>query len=141
MGVYAAMSGGGAAIGLVAGGLLHHLPVLAVGAVRQRAHRHRRSRRGAARAPAGVGPPQWAASTWPGPSPAPAGVALLVYGLSNAGTDQRGISHWIDTKVHGLADRVGAAAAVTFVLIERRSRHRADAAAHLRQPQPFAART
>jgi hypothetical protein len=45
-----------------------------------------------------------------------------VYGLSNAGTDQRGISHWIDSKV--LASLTASAVLlVTFVLIERRSRH------------------
>lgn len=45
-----------------------------------------------------------------------------MYGLSNAGTDQRGISHWIDSKV--LASLTASAVLlVTFVLIERRSRH------------------
>jgi hypothetical protein len=53
---------------------------------------------------------------------ATAGVALLVYGLSNAGTDQRGISHWADTRVvASLA--ASAVLLVTFVLIERRSRN------------------
>ena len=45
-----------------------------------------------------------------------------MYGLSNAGTDQRGISHWIDSKV--LASLTASAVLlVTFVLIERRSRY------------------
>ena len=51
-----------------------------------------------------------------------AGVALLVYGLSNASTDQYGVSHWGDNKV--VASLVAAAVLlVGFVLIERRSRY------------------
>jgi hypothetical protein len=34
-------------------------------------------------------------------------VALLAYGLSNAGTDQHGVSHWTDTKV--IASQIGGA--------------------------------
>jgi len=95
MGVYAAMSGGGAAIGLVAGGLLTTYVswrwVLFVNV------------------PIGIGIAAAAKSVLPesarrmgrfdlvGAITGTAGVALLVYGLSNAGTDQRGISHWTDT--------------------------------------------
>ncbi len=49
-------------------------------------------------------------------------MALLVYGLSNASTNQAGISHWGDTKV--VASLVAAAVLlVAFVAIELRSRH------------------
>ncbi|WP_187365833.1 MFS transporter [Trebonia kvetii] len=119
MGVYAAMSGGGAAIGLVLGGLLTTYVswrwVLFVNV------------------PIGIG---IAAATSVLPESArrlgrfdlseaiagTAGVALLVYGLSSAGTDQRGISHWADTKV--LASLAASAVLlVSFVVIERRSRN------------------
>src|SRR5262249_10879729 len=51
-----------------------------------------------------------------------AGVALLVYGLSNASTGQDGVSHWGDTKV--VASLAAAAVLlVSFALIEWRSRH------------------
>ena len=120
MGVYAAMSGGGAAIGLVAGGLLTTYVswrwVLFVNV------------------PIGIGIAAAARSVLPesarrmgrfdlvGAITGTAGVALLVYGLSNAGTDQRGISHWTDTRV--VASLVASAVLlVTFVLIERRSRN------------------
>jgi len=120
MGVYAAMSGGGAAIGLVAGGLLTTYVswrwVLFVNV------------------PIGIGIAAAAKSVLPesarrmgrfdlvGAITGTAGVALLVYGLSNAGTDQRGISHWTDTRV--VASLVASAVLlVTFVLIERRSRN------------------
>ena len=58
----------------------------------------------------------------PGAITATAGVALLVYGLSNAATTPDGVSHWGDAKVVGSL----AAAAVllaAFVVIETRSRH------------------
>jgi EmrB/QacA subfamily drug resistance transporter len=58
----------------------------------------------------------------PGAVTATAGVALLVYGLSNAATTPDGVSHWGDTKVV-----VPLAAAVvllgSFGLIEARSTH------------------
>jgi len=58
----------------------------------------------------------------PGAITVTAGVALLVYGLSNASTDQHGISHWTDTKV--LASLAAAVVLlVAFALIEWRSRH------------------
>ena len=50
------------------------------------------------------------------------GVALLVYGLSSASTDQAGVSHWADPKViASLAAAVVLLAA--FVITEARSRH------------------
>jgi EmrB/QacA subfamily drug resistance transporter len=120
MGVYAAMSGGGAAIGLIAGGLLTtylswrwvlfvNVPIGIVTALLARyvlAESTRRSGR----------------FDLPGAIAGTGGVALLVYGLSNASTDQAGVSHWGDTKVV-----VSLAAAVvllaSFVVIERRSSH------------------
>ena len=119
MGVYAAMSGGGAAVGLVAGGLLTtylswrwvlfvNVPIGVLTAA--------------------VTPLVLAESPrrpgrfdLPGAITGTGGVALLVYGLSNAGTDQAGVSHWTDTKV--VASLVAAAVLlVAFVLIESRSR-------------------
>ena len=120
MGVYAAMSGGGAAVGLVAGGLLTtylswrwvlfvNVPIGILVAL--------------------VAPYVLAESTrqrgrfdLPGALTVTSGVALLVYGLSNASTDASGISHWGDTKV--LVSLVAAAVLlVSFVVIEWRSRH------------------
>ena len=49
MGVYAAMSIGGAAVGLIAGRPAHHLRLLALGLFRERADRDRRRPDGAAR--------------------------------------------------------------------------------------------
>jgi predicted MFS family arabinose efflux permease len=58
----------------------------------------------------------------PGAITATAGVAALVYGLSNAATTPDGVSHWGDTKViASLAAAVVLLAA--FVVIETRSRY------------------
>jgi EmrB/QacA subfamily drug resistance transporter len=120
MGVYAAMSGGGAAIGLIAGGLLTtylswrwvmfvNVPIgiitaILAGYVLSESTR-RRGR-----------------FDLPGAITATAGVALLVYGLSNASTDQAGVSHWTDTKV--LASLAAAVVLLaSFAIIESRSRH------------------
>ena len=120
MGVYAAMSGGGAAIGLVAGGLLTtylswrwvffvNVPIgIVVAAAAPFVLAESARRRGRFDLPGAI------AGT--------GGVALLVYGLNNASTDQAGISHWTDTKV--VASLAAAAVLlVAFVAIERRSRH------------------
>jgi len=120
MGVYAAMSGGGAAVGLVAGGLLTsylswrwvffvNVPIGILVAVMSRyvlSESPRRTGR----------------FDLPGAITGTAGVALFVYGLSNAVTDQAGVSHWGDTKV---VTSLAAAVVllVTFGLIEWRSRH------------------
>jgi MFS family permease len=119
MGVYAAMSGGGAAIGLVAGGLLTtylsrrwvlfvNVPI-GIGV--------------AAAAPVVLSESARRVGRFdlPGAITGTAEVALLVYGLSNAGTDQRGISHWTDTKVV-VSLAMAVVLLVAFVLIERRSR-------------------
>jgi EmrB/QacA subfamily drug resistance transporter len=120
MGVYAAMSGGGAAVGLVAGGLLTtclswrwvllvNVPIgvltTAVAPLVLPGSARRRGR-----------------FDLPGALTGTAGVALLVYGLSNAGTDPRGVSHWGDPKV---AASLAAAAVLLagFVVIEARSKN------------------
>jgi EmrB/QacA subfamily drug resistance transporter len=120
MGVYAAMSGGGAAIGLIAGGLLTtylswrwvmfvNVPIGIVTAILAGYVLSESTRRRGR-------------FDLPGAITATAGVALLVYGLSNASTDQAGVSHWTDTKVlASLAASVVLLA--TFALIESRSRH------------------
>ncbi len=120
MGVYAAMSGGGAAVGLVAGGLLTtylswrwvlfvNVPIgILVALVAPYVLAESSRQRGR--------------FDLPGAITATGGVALLVYGLSNASTDAAGVSHWGDTKV--VASLVAATVLlVGFVLIEWRSRH------------------
>src|SRR5262245_41471901 len=58
----------------------------------------------------------------PGALTATAGVALLVYGLSNAATTPDGVSHWGDAKV--VASLAAAAVLlVAFAVIEARSSH------------------
>jgi hypothetical protein len=58
----------------------------------------------------------------PGAVTATAGVALLVYGLSNAATTPDGVSHWGDAKV--VASLAAAAVLlVAFAVIEARSSH------------------
>jgi EmrB/QacA subfamily drug resistance transporter len=120
MGVYAAMSGGGAAVGLVAGGLLTtylswrwvlfvNVPIgILVALVAPYVLAESSRQRGR--------------FDLPGAITATGGVALLVYGLSNASTDAFGISHWGDTKV--VASLAAAVVLlVSFVVIEWRSRH------------------
>jgi EmrB/QacA subfamily drug resistance transporter len=117
-GVYASMSGAGAAVGLLLGGVLTtylswrwvffvNVPIgilVAAAAPRVLAESPRRPGRiDVAGAVTGTG-----------------GVALLVYGLSKAATGPDGVSHWGDAQV-----RASLAASVvllvSFVLIERRS--------------------
>ncbi|HEY5990043.1 MAG TPA: MFS transporter, partial [Streptosporangiaceae bacterium] len=120
MGVYAAMSGGGAAVGLVAGGLLTtylswrwvlfvNVPIgILVALVAPYVLAESSRQRGRFDLPGAI------AGT--------GGVALLVYGLSNASTDAAGVSHWGDTKVV-VSLAAAAVLLVSFVLIEWRSRH------------------
>jgi EmrB/QacA subfamily drug resistance transporter len=120
MGVYSAMSGGGAAIGLVAGGLLTtylswrwvlfvNVPIGIVVALLARYVLPESSR-------------QRGRFDLPGAITGTAGVALLVYGLSNASTSVSGVSHWGDTKV--VASLVASAVLLAaFGFIEARSRH------------------
>ncbi len=120
MGVYAAMSGAGGAVGLLVGGLLTtyaswrwvlfvNVPIgIALALVAPFALTESARRRGR--------------FDLQGAITATAGLALLVYGLSSAATDQSGVSHWGDTKVI-----VSLAAAVvllvTFATTEWRSKH------------------
>jgi len=120
MGVYAAMSIGGAAVGLIAGGLLTtylswrwvlfvNVPIgilVALIAPRALAESERRPGR----------------FDLPGAITSTLGLAALVYGLTSAATSPNGVSHWGDTKVV-----VSLTAAVvllaTFIAIEARSKY------------------
>ncbi len=120
MGVYAAMSIGGAAIGLLLGGVLTsyvswrwvffvNVPIAIVVALM---------------APRVLGESERHTGRFdlPGAITGTLGLAALVYGLSSAATTANGVSHWGDTKV-----LVSLAAAVvlliSFVFIESRSKH------------------
>jgi len=120
MGVYAAMSIGGAAVGLLAGGVLTtyaswrwvffvNVPiaiVVALMAPRVLGESERHPRR----------------FDLPGAITGTGGLAALVYGLSSAATSQNGVSHWGDTKV--IVSLVAAVVLLcSFVLIESRSKH------------------
>jgi EmrB/QacA subfamily drug resistance transporter len=120
MGVYAAMSISGAAVGLIAGGLLTsyanwrwvffvNVPIgLAVALLAPRVLGESERRPGR--------------FDLPGAITGSLGIAALVYGLSNAATTANGISHWGDTKV--VASLVAAVVLlVTFGFIEVRSKH------------------
>jgi len=120
MGVYAAMSIGGAAIGLLLGGVLTtyvswrwvffvNVPiaiVVALMAPRVLSESKRHTGR----------------FDLPGAITGTGGLAALVYGLSSAATTANGVSHWGDTKV-----LVSLTAAVvllaSFLVIESRSKH------------------
>ncbi len=118
--VVSAMAIGGAAIGLLAGGLLTtylswrwvlfvNVPIgiiVALLAARVLSESERHTGR----------------FDLPGAITGTGGLAALVYGLSNAATTQNGVSHWGDTKV--IVSLVAAVVLLTsFVLIESRSKH------------------
>jgi EmrB/QacA subfamily drug resistance transporter len=120
MGVYAAMSIGGAAIGLLLGGVLTsyvswrwvffvNVPIAIVVLLM---------------APRVLGESERHTGRFdlPGAITGTLGLAALVYGLSSAATTANGVSHWGDTKV--LAS-LGAAVIllISFVFIESRSKH------------------
>jgi EmrB/QacA subfamily drug resistance transporter len=120
MGVYAAMSAAGGAVGLMAGGLLVqyvtwrwvlfvNVPVgigVALAAPRVLGESERRAGR----------------FDLPGSITGSLGLAALGYGLSNAATTPDGVSHWGDTNV--IAPLAAAAALlVAFCFIEARSLH------------------
>ena len=120
MAVYAAMSVIGGVVGLIAGGLLTayaswrwvlfvNVPIgIAVAAAAPRVLGDTPGRRGR--------------FDLPGAITCTAGLAALVYGLSNAATTPDGVSHWGDIKV--VASLAAAAVLlVGFVLIETRSKH------------------
>ena len=120
MGVYAAMSIGGAAVGLLAGGVLTtyvswrwvffvNVPIAVVAALM---------------APRVLVESQRHAGRFdlPGAITGTAGLAALVYGLSSAATTQSGVSQWGDTNV--IASLVAAVVLLgTFLVIESRSEH------------------
>src|SRR5215470_16977494 len=118
LGVYAAMTGVGGGVGLIAGGLLTtyaswrwvffvNVPIgvlLAVGShyVLPESQRHPRS---------------W---DLPGAFTGTAGFALLIYGLTRGATSPDGVTHWADPAT--IAALTGAATALTaFVVAEARS--------------------
>jgi len=119
-GVYAAMSIGGAAVGLLAGGLLTtyaswrwvlfvNVPIGIVVAFL---------------APRVLGESRRLTGRFdlPGAITGTGGLAALVYGLSNAATSENGVSHWGDTKV--IVSLVAAVVLLaSFVFIESRSEH------------------
>jgi EmrB/QacA subfamily drug resistance transporter len=120
MAVYAAMSIAGAAVGLIAGGLLTtylswrwvffvNVPIgIAVALAAPRA--------------LGDSEPHPGRFDLPGAITSTLGLAALVYGLSNAATSPNGVAHWHDTKV--VASLTAAVVLlVSFVIIEARSRH------------------
>ena len=120
MGVYAAMSVAGGAVGLIAGGLLVqyldwrwvffvNVPIgLALAFLAPRVLRESERRRGV--------------FDLPGAITGSLGLAALVYGLSSAATSPNGVSHWGDTKV--IASLVAAVVLlVAFGFIEVRSKH------------------
>jgi len=120
MGVYAAMAGGGGAVGLLVGGLLTSYVswrwVLFVNVPLGIA---------AALAAPFVLPESGRSRgrfDLPGAITGTAGIALLVYGLSQAGTSQSGVSHWGDASVIA-ALAAAAALLAAFAFIEWRSRH------------------
>ncbi len=120
MGVYAAMSIGGAAVGLLAGGLLTtylswrwvffvNVPIGIVVALL---------------APRALGDSRRLTGRFdlPGAITGTLGLVALVYGLTSAGTTPNGVSHWGDTKV--LASLTAAVILLgSFIFIEARSRH------------------
>jgi EmrB/QacA subfamily drug resistance transporter len=118
IGVYAAMAGSGAAIGLITGGLLTtyvswrwvlfvNVPIGLITAVLTL-----RVLPESARNPGRF--------DLPGAITGTGGVAALVYGLSTAATDRQGVSHWGDARV--VISLIAAAVLLTlFVVVERRS--------------------
>jgi predicted MFS family arabinose efflux permease len=120
MGVYAAMSIAGGAVGLLAGGLLVtyanwrwvffvNVPIgLVVALLAPRVLGESERRRGR--------------FDLPGAITGSFGLAALVYGLSNAATTPNGVSHWGDTKVT-VSLAAAAVLLVAFGFIEVRSKY------------------
>jgi EmrB/QacA subfamily drug resistance transporter len=120
MGVYAAMSVAGGAVGLILGGLLTNyaswrwvlfvnVPIgIAVALAAPRVLGESSRQRGR--------------FDLPGAITATLGLSALVYGLSNAATSVNGVSHWGDTKV--VVSLVAAVVLLaSFAVIEWRSKH------------------
>ena len=130
MGVYAAMSIGGAAVGLLAGGLLTtylswrwvlfvNVPIGVVVALLAP-----RAIAAAPRRETTAGQPRARRGGFdiPGAITSTLGLAALVYGLSSAATSANGVSHWGDTKV--IVSLVAAVVLLSvFLVIESRSPH------------------
>ncbi len=120
MGVYAAMSVAGGAVGLIVGGLLVqyanwrwvlfvNVPIgLLVALLATRVLPESERRRGA--------------FDLPGAITGSVGLAALVYGLSSAATSPNGVSHWGDTKVI-VSLVIAVVSLVAFGFIEARSKH------------------
>ncbi len=120
MGVYAAMSVAGGAVGLIAGGVLTtyaswrwvlfvNVPIGLAAAL-------------AAPRVLGEAQRQRGRFDLPGAITASGGLAALVYGLSNAATTPDGVSHWADAKV--VASLAASALLLAaFTVIEARSRN------------------
>ena len=120
MGVYAAMSVAGGAVGLIAGGLLTtylswrwvlfvNVPIGVAAAL-------------AAPRVLSESARQHGRFDLPGAVTGTTGLVTLVYGLSNAATSPNGVSHWGDAKV--VASLAASAVLLTaFAVIETRSRH------------------
>ena len=120
MGVYSAMSMGGAAAGLLAGGLLTtylswrwvmfvNVPIgIAAALIAPRVLTESPRRRGR--------------FDFPGAITSTLGLAALVYGLTSAATSQNGVSHWGDTKVI-VSLTAAVALLAAFIVIEARSPH------------------
>jgi EmrB/QacA subfamily drug resistance transporter len=123
MGVYAAMSVAGSSVGLLAGGLLVayadwrwvlfvNVPIGIAVALAGRF----------VLAPGAARRPGSGRLDLPGTITGTAGVAALVYGLSNAATSPDGTSQWGDPKVVA-ALAASAVLLAAFAVIESRSRH------------------
>jgi EmrB/QacA subfamily drug resistance transporter len=123
MGVYAAMSVAGSSVGLLAGGLLVayadwrwvlfvNVPIGIAVAVTARF----------VLVPGTARRPGSGRLDLPGTITGTAGVAALVYGLSNAATSPNGTSHWGDAKVV-VALAASAVLLAAFAVIESRSPH------------------
>jgi len=121
MGVYSAMSAVGTVVGLIAGGLLVayaswrwvmfvNVPIGIAAALAAAAVLPAAPRRSGGR------------FDLPGAITGTAGVATLVYGLTNAATSSNGVSHWGDAKVVASLT-AGVVLLATFAVIEARSRH------------------
>jgi EmrB/QacA subfamily drug resistance transporter len=121
MGVYAAMSVAGGAAGLIAGGLLAtyaswrwvlfvNVPIGIVVALAAPAVLPAAPRRSAGRFDV------------PGAITGTAGIAALVYGLTNGATSPDGTSHWGEASVV-VALTAGVLLLAAFAVIETRSRH------------------
>ena len=120
MGVYAAMSVAGGAVGLIAGGVLTtyaswrwvlfvNVPIgLAAALAAPRVLGEAKRQRGR--------------FDLPGAITASGGLAALVYGLSNAATTPDGVSHWADAKVVA-ALATSALLLAAFTVIEARSKN------------------